>query len=110
MELNLMKIKKVLLCIMSVIVLGGCVKSNVDMTVNSDKSIILTGYYLISDSIRNTKDFIDYKLDVSSMIKKGFDIKTYSEEGYTGNKITKTYPNIDNISTDQNIEVLISEF
>lgn len=104
-----MKVKKVLISLL-LLLLTGCVKSNITMTVNSDKSMILTGYYLVSDSVKNTKEFLDYKLDVSSMIKRGFDIKTYSEEGYIGNKITKTYPNIDNVSAATPVEVKLSDF
>ena len=92
------------LCLMLVIFMtSGCMKLNVDMSVNKDKSMNLSYVVAFADSLMNQSG-TDTALDESDLKQaeeSGFKVENYSDGSMTGYKFTKDFSNIDNISDEK---------
>ena len=91
--------KRILLLILTVtLLLTGCVKYELDMSMKNDKSITIT----IIDSMQKeyveamqaTKNNEEYK-------KLGYTVTDYNDSKFTGLKLTKKFNNIDEISSNE---------
>ena len=99
-----MKRIKNFLMILIVLLLSGCVKYDLTMGVNTDKSITIT---LISAVQK------DYYTDDNGETKntyeqKGFNVTQYEDDTYKGYKLSRRYDSIDNISRDDCSQVEIT--
>ena len=92
-----MKKQKLLIILILVILISGCVKYDLQMQVNTDKSFnfvlidaMLNEYAGMETQDQTTAD--EYKA-------KGFEVENYSDNEYTGLKLTKKYNSIDEVSS-----------
>ena len=92
-----MKKQKLLIILILVILISGCVKYDLQMQVNTDKSFnfvlidaMLNEYAGMETQDQTTSD--EYKA-------KGFEVENYSDNEYTGLKLTKKYNSIDEVSS-----------
>jgi len=92
-----------------VVLLTGCVKSQTAMVIKKDKSMDFSATYLISDSLLSLTDGEnDLAADdeqVAALEERGYQVIEYSNDGYTGVKISKTISNIDDVSTTEETEI-----
>lgn len=96
-----------LLCVFSIAILAtGCVKINVTMKVNADKSMDIEFVEAMADSLLKTKgeDSILSKTEITKMEKDGYTIKKYSKDKMTGYTVTKKISNIDDISDTKEVK------
>lgn len=105
-------LKKVIGVLLILTTMTGCVKYKNTMTINSDKSMVFEGSYLISDKLLEQSDsetfFTDE--DKKALEERGVSVEKKQENGYTGISISKKYDNIDNVSNETGKEVTISEY
>ena len=92
-----MKKQKLIFILILVILLSGCVKYDLNMQLNTDKSFnlvlidaMLKEYVGIASANSTTKE--EYEA-------KGFEVEEYSDEKYSGLKLTKRYQSIDDVSS-----------
>lgn len=82
---------------------SGCMKLNVDMSINKDKSMNLSYVVAFANSLMNQSG-TDTALDESDLKQaeeSGFKVENYSDGSMTGYKFTKGFSNIDNISDEK---------
>lgn len=90
------------LCLLLILFnLTGCVKFNVNMGINKDKSMDFLIIYAL-DKDYNNDDNIFTDEETNNIIQKGFKIEPYAESMGFGRKITKKIENIDLVSTVNN--------
>ena len=98
---------KFLCLMMATILLTGCVKMDISMEVKSDKSMdlsIITAYdKSLQESLAEYKTSSDEE-QVAEYEKKGFYVQKYDEDGKSGYKMTKQIKNIDECSTEADLE------
>ena len=128
------KMLKRCLVFLMCIVLSGCVKYNVTMEVNNDKSVTLEIIYgmkisdeilddveddnlteedsTLEDDIMDEEESTDSDIDVEDykyLAEQGFKVEKFTEKTedatFEGVKVTKTYANIDDITSDEKIVV-----
>lgn len=110
------KIFKLLGISFMMILLSGCVKSNVTMKINSDKSMDYTMTVGVSKEVQElAKSYgSSEQADVSSMFsdkdkeqaeKNGFTVKEFNDDKFSGYSITKHFNNIDELSGDKDYDV-----
>lgn len=129
-------VKKIFILLFSFL-LTGCCTYNMQMGINKDKSVTLSLVYTINTSALNgfntnqddtttnedetnpdedntiQDDVADeeFKVDEEQKKKleeKGFKVEDYTNGNENGVKISKTYASIDNISTDKDIEIIMT--
>ena len=106
-----MKKSVTLLALMLVMLLfSGCVKFDVDMTINSDKSLDLKVTTAMADSVKSyfgdqTEESED---NMEEAKKNGFEVEDYKNDGFTGYTVKKHYNNIDELSTTEDVNANIS--
>ena len=92
------------LCLMLIIFMtSGCMKLNVDMSINKDKSMNLSYVVAFANSLMNqsgTNTALD-ESDLKQAEESGFKVENYSDGSMTGYKFTKGFSNIDNISDEK---------
>ena len=103
--------KKICLIFVCVLLLNGCVKMHSTMTINSDKSMIYENELLVSEKMGgNSTSEIVNETEKEELAKNGFTIESVpSTNGYYGIKISKKFDNIDDLSTNNGEEVMISD-
>ena len=72
------------------LLLSGCVKMDLALEINSDKTVSGTLIYAISDSLSElgaTREESDPTTDLFDTTAKGVTISEYKQDGYTGTKI-----------------------
>lgn len=102
------RVKQFIVILLSILLLSGCVKEDINMTINKDKSMTLEVQALISDSLSG---------DVSSQLvnkakeleKRGYTVTQVNESGYRGYKITKEFKNIDDFSKNNGEEIILGD-
>lgn len=101
------KIKIVLLSLCVLVMVSGCAKINTTMTINKDKSMNIDFTEMLVNSIYDSKTFATTKEEYT---KRGFTVTDATTDGYTGIKVSKSYKNIDSVSTSEGKEVTISDY
>lgn len=89
------KIKYLIICLI-IIGCSGCVKYNIKMGINPDKSMDLKIVYAVEKTLGSKT--IDNK-EIKQLEKNGYTIKKYNKDSYIGYTISKKIKNIDEIST-----------
>ena len=93
---------KIIISLFVIFLLTGCVNYDVTMQVNKDKSMNLTIIESTADEYFD-EDSEEEKENLKQYEKAGFYIEKFKEDGKTGYKLTKKINNIDNVSTDAQI-------
>ena len=99
----------VLLCLVAIISTG-CVKYNATMKINKDKSMDFTIIYALDKSLMSMggESSSLKEEDFEEVKKAGYTVEKYSQDNYEGFKMTKKISNIDEVSTDQDVEFSLS--
>lgn len=101
------KIKYLLMLCIFTIISTGCVKYNANMEIKKDKSMDFTIVYALDKTMFGEDNAL--KEDQFEEVKKaGFEITKYSEGNYEGFKMTKKIANIDDVSTESDVEYNLS--
>jgi len=85
------KLRLVFALLLSTILLTGCVKMDLALEINSDKTVSGTLIYAISDALSElgtTSEDTDPTADLFDTSAEGVTVSEYKEDGYTGTKIT----------------------
>lgn len=100
------------LCFMLIVfMMTGCMKFQTDMKINKDKSMDFTLTYAIANSLveqaKQAATSNNENLDNESLKeleKQGFKTEEYSDSSMTGIKLSKTFNNIDDISSEKEVD------
>ena len=96
---NYLKLFSILLVL---VMMTGCVKYDFDMKITNDKKMNVSAILASSVGFDNSVK--------SKFEKAGFKVENYKDDTYTGIKITKTYKNIDKISSKDEVIVDLNSF
>ena len=102
------KFKVLMLLLVAPLFLTGCVKFNANMKINSDRSIDYSIIYAFQKSLMGDSNVVtdDQKKE---MEKEGFTLSEYNDETYKGLTISKKINNLDDESTDKDVEYSLSD-
>lgn len=89
-----------------VLFLNGCVRNTTTMKINKDKSMDLEVSILTNNVY---KEELSNYFDSDDLEKRGFKINTTTENNYSGYEVTKSFSNIDELSSDILYTVNINE-
>lgn len=101
------KIKNILLLCLVTILATGCVKYNATMTINKDKSMDFTVIYAFDKSLMGESGSLKEE-QFDGLKNDGYTVEKYSEGNYEGFKLIKKIKNIDDLSTDKDVEFNLS--
>ena len=90
------KIRGFFIVLICIVLLNGCVKNTNTMTINKDKSMLFESDIIYSNII--DKEKIDDSF-IKEYEKLGLKITDSKEEGYSGYKISRSFKNIDEVSS-----------
>lgn len=103
-----------------ILLLTGCVKSETTMVINKDKSMDLSITYSVADYLldlsdensasEETTDIKEESETWKNLEKRGYLVEKYIEDEYSGFKAKKHIKNIDEISSEDNTQVIMSDF
>lgn len=99
------KIKRIIILILLTLTITGCVKMEISMDINKDKSMNLGIIQAVDKSLLEGADsssLMDEE-EIKKLEDEGFKVEEYTESNMTGYKITKEVKNIDEISTENDI-------
>lgn len=84
---------------------AGCVRYDVDMTINNDKSMDLKITTAMADSVKSYmgEQASDGEKEKNELKSKGLDVEDYAQDGYTGYTVKKHYNNIDELSSTEDV-------
>ena len=102
--------KKKLLCLclfFLVLSLTGCVKYNASMDIKKDKSMDFSIVYAVDTSIFGDASPIESD-SKDELIKQGFSVEEYTEGNMKGVTLTKTFKNIDSVSSTSSANYSLS--
>lgn len=94
---------KLLSIMLVVFLMTGCVKSHVNMEINKDKSMNLSLIAAIDSSFleQSGEDNLLENEEIKEFEEKGFKTEKYSDDSMTGYKFTKSFANIDDLSSEK---------
>ena len=94
---------KLLSIMLVVFLMTGCVKSHVNMEINKDKSMNLSLIAAIDSSFleQSGEDDLLENEEIKEFEEKGFKTEKYSDDSMTGYKFTKSFANIDDLSSEK---------
>ena len=97
-----MKKIKLLLIFIGILILTGCVKYNLDMSVGADKSFTLSMVDAVQNEYYTENDNNNTKAEYEAL---GYEVEDYKTNTHTGFKITKKFDNIDQLSSSNCAQV-----
>ena len=100
------RLKKLFAVLLIAALATGCVKYNATMNINKDKSMDFTIIYALDKSLMGESSLKEE--DFEELKKTGYTVEKYSEGNYEGFKMTKKISNIDDVSTDKDVEFNLS--
>jgi len=101
------KIRNFLLLCLVTIVMTGCVKFNATMTIRQDKSMDFSIVYAFDKSIMGEMGSLKEE-DFEELKQEGYTIEKYKEGNFEGFKVIRKINNIDEVSTDKDVEFDLS--
>ncbi len=101
------KIRNFLLLCLVAIVMTGCVKFNAAMTIRQDKSMDFSIVYAFDKSIMGEMGSLKEE-DFEELKQEGYTIEKYKEGNFEGFKVIRKINNIDEVSTDKDVEFDLS--
>ncbi|MBQ7105415.1 MAG: hypothetical protein IJN90_06115 [Bacilli bacterium] len=93
---------KLIMILFTIFLIPGCAKYSIEMEISDDKSVsieIITAY---QDGYEEDS-YVEEDREAAE--DKGFRTELYNKDDYMGYRLIKTYDNIDDISSDQNVTV-----
>lgn len=118
------KLSKIFIAICTLFLLSGCMKYNVSMGIDKDKSMNLQVIVAIDEQslkeMMNSTGNDSYDDDSLSSLsdmsegkevfkKRGYEVEDYSEGNYNGIIATLKIKNIDNVSVEEDLKVILSD-
>ena len=100
------KIIKLVVLLFVFVMLTGCVTSTTKMSVTKTKKMAIS-VYMLTDDDKNID--VSKEMDTVSLVNRGFAVEKVTQDGYSGLKITKQYKNIDDLSSLEDVKVVISD-
>ena len=101
------RFKKLLAVLLIAAMATGCVKYNATMDIKKDKSMDFTIIYALDKSLMGEMSTLKEE-DFDELKKEGYTVEKYSEGNFEGFKMIKKIKNIDEISTDKDVEFNLS--
>lgn len=98
--------KRMLLLLVSLcipVLLSGCLRYNISTAIHKDKSMDFEMVIAMSDQLLALTG--SDAIDMSEAAENGFEVKTYSQDGYSGSVVSRSVPNIDYISGPEPVTV-----
>lgn len=92
------KIVKGLCLLLMVLNLTGCVKFNVNIGINKDKSMDFSMVYAINAELLNDQQLFSEE-DLNNLKNNGFNVTDYIDTSMKGIEVSRVIPNIDLVST-----------
>ena len=93
-----------LLVLLSVpVLLSGCLRYNISTAIHKDKSMDFEMVIAMSDQLLAMAG--SDAIDMSNAAENGFEVKPYSQDGYSGSVVSRSVPNIDYISGPEPVTV-----
>ena len=83
--------------------LSGCVKYDVNMKINADKSMDLNIIYAMDKQLSEDGESTYDEEEIAEMKKQGYDVSKYSDEKWEGLKIAKKIKSIDDVSGEKDV-------
>ena len=102
------KFKKLLISSLVLLGFSGCVKFNTTMDIKNDKSMDYSVIYGMTSTLINDQQMLSDE-EKKELESKGFKTEDYKDDKYTGIKLTISFDNIDDISTDNDTEFSLSK-
>lgn len=102
------KLKYFLAVCLVAIISTGCVKFNANIDIKKDKSMDFSIIYAFDKSLMGENSSLKEE-DFDELKKDGYSIEKYKEGNFEGFKITKKIKNIDEVSTDKDVEFNLSK-
>lgn len=102
------KFKKLLISSLVLLGLSGCVKFNTTMDIKNDKSMDYSVIYGMTSTLINDQQMLSDE-EKKELESKGFKAEDYKDDKYTGIKLTISFDNIDDVSTDKDTEFSLSK-
>ena len=102
------KFKKLLISSLVLLGLSGCVKFNTTMDIKNDKSMDYSVIYGMTSTLINDQQMLSDE-EKKELESKGFKTENYKDDKYTGIKLTISFDNIDDVSTDNDTEFSLSK-
>ncbi len=99
--------KKLLIFSLVLLGLSGCVKFNTTMDIKKDKSMDYSIIYGMSSTLIEDQQILSDE-EKKELESKGFKAEDYKDNKYTGIKLTISFDNIDDVSTDNDTEFSLS--
>jgi len=101
------KLKLLLMLLVVGVISSGCVKFNANMDIKKDKSMDFTIIYALDKNYFSGEDGISVD-EFKEIEKSGFKVESYKDENMEGVKLTKSIRNIDDVSSDEDVEYSLS--
>ena len=102
------KIKNFILLCLIAIISTGCIKYNAIMSINKDKSMDFTIIYAFDKSLMNGESSSLKEEQFDGLKKEGYTVEKYTDDKFEGFKVIKKIKNIDEVSTDTDVEFNLS--
>lgn len=99
------KCSKVLCLMLVVFMMTGCMKIQTNMTINKDKSMDFSLIYAVENSLleqNGSESLLEEDL-VKKAEEQGFKAEEYSDGSMTGFKLSKNFDNIDDVSSEKEV-------
>lgn len=91
---------KIISIITLVLFMTGCVKYNANIKITNDKKMDMELIIAVKKTLQEDKSTEDTDNDsINKLKKEGWKVEPYEDDVYKGSKLTKSYKNIDDIST-----------
>ena len=104
------RVKQLILLFVCILLLSGCVKERITMTIGSDRSMNLEMEVLVSDSLMEGEDTNSEMTEQASELeKKGYTVAIKKDNGYSGYTISKKYKSIDDLAHNNGEAVSLDE-
>ena len=101
------KLKYLFAVLLVAIISTGCVKFNASLDIKKDKSMDFTIIYAFDKSLMGENSSLKEE-DFEELKKDGYTVEKYTEGNFEGFKIIKKIKNIDDVSTDKDVEFNLS--
>lgn len=99
--------KKISVLLIFLFMMSGCIKYRTVTTINKDKSVNFSIDYLLAEELEMN---INDMLDGNEFDGRNIKVSELKEEGYIGIRANKTYDNIDDISSEKDTQIIISDY
>lgn len=104
-----MKKAILILSLFFVLMTTGCVKVEYSVDIKKDKSMKLSLIEAVETSKMDKETKILSEEALEDLKKQGFEVENYKDDTYTGFKILKSFKNIDDISSENHVEFILSK-